>query len=439
MVLYTCNACLKEFNKKSNYLQHVENKKKPCIQTINNYPKLPDITHDLCKITQDLCKITQNYPNLETFEKNINFNKNFTNEKIIDNSDNLSENFNNNNLINNNNILEHKCNYCYKTFKTIYNLQRHLKGRCKVKKIDDEKKENIFNNLLEKEQKFNLLMNNFEILQQSNKNLQEHFINSQENIKKLQENFINSQENNKKLQENNKNLQKQIKELENKLKENNKNYDEKIKNIITKNINSNNTNNTNNTNNIVNNTNIVNNNIVIPSSKLVNFGKEDLSKIEYSEIMKKIYSPFTNGTTLFNELLLLIHFNPNHPEFQNIYMSDNNREHYMSYEDNEWKLSESAYNTIIQQIHDLKELNEDNFIEVFEDKNHKYYKPTEKLYSNLNKYFEEDDNGKRNTEFMKIVDKKLKATLYNNKDKTKENYKKLKDDIVKDKSDKLIK
>ena len=177
-----------------------------------------------------------------------------------------------------------------------------------------------------------MLLNNFEILQ-------ENFKKSQENNKSLQEHFIISQESNK-------NLQKQIKELENKLKENNKNYDEKIKNIITKNINSNNTNNT---NNIVNNTNIVNNNIVIPSSKLVNFGKEDLSKIEYSEIMKKIYSPFTNGTTLFNELLLLIHFNPNHPEFQNIYMSDNNREHYMSYEDNEWKLSESAYNTIIQQ------------------------------------------------------------------------------------------
>ena len=30
MVVYICETCKKEFNKKSNYLNHIENKKKPC-------------------------------------------------------------------------------------------------------------------------------------------------------------------------------------------------------------------------------------------------------------------------------------------------------------------------------------------------------------------------------------------------------------------------
>ena len=32
MVVYICQNCKKEFNKKSNYLNHIENKKKPCTQ-----------------------------------------------------------------------------------------------------------------------------------------------------------------------------------------------------------------------------------------------------------------------------------------------------------------------------------------------------------------------------------------------------------------------
>ncbi len=32
MVVYICENCKKEFNKKSNYLNHIENKKKPCEQ-----------------------------------------------------------------------------------------------------------------------------------------------------------------------------------------------------------------------------------------------------------------------------------------------------------------------------------------------------------------------------------------------------------------------
>jgi hypothetical protein len=400
MVLYTCEICSKEFNKKSNYLQHIENKKKPC-KIINDdiLEKTPKNT----KILQESTKKHQITPIVEQQLLNIPKNINELIEiKTILNNDNLEP--------------EHMCKFCYKIFSNNFSLNRHLKDRCKVRKIDKEKKEEIFNNLIEKEEKFNLLLKNFEILQQANQSLQY-------NYKFIQDNY-------KSVQDSNKKLQQQIKDLEIKVKESNKTYDEKIKNVITKNINSNNT---------INNTNTVNN-IIIPSDKLVNFGKEDLSKINYVTILKKIFNPFTAGVKLFDDLLNLVHFNPNLPEFQNVYMSDRNREKYMCYEDSDWKLSESAFITIMQQINSLKEINEDKFDEILEQEQHVYKNATTKLYRDVNKYFGEDDLGKKNDEFIKLVDTKMKTTLYNNSDIPKNNFKKIKDDLIakKYKSKKLI-
>ncbi len=418
MVTHTCPICFKEFHKKTHYINHTEHKKKPC------KPNISIVNENLQNFAEIDNKFAEINKNLQNFDE--------ISEKSFK-SDNFTDKTNNYNLIKNDtidNIPQHNCNYCYKKFSTIYTLQRHLSNGCKVKKIDDEKKENIFNNLLEKEQKLDLLLNNFEILQQSNKNLQENFI--------ITQNFNNKlQENNNKLQENNKHLQKQIKELENKLKENNKNYDEKIKNVISKNItsNSNNTSNTSNTSNTVN----IVNNIIVPSNKLVNFGKEDLSKIKPELILKKLNNPLINGHSLFDEFLKLIHFNPNLPEFQNVYISDINREKFMCFEDNDWKLSETAFNKIIEQLRDLKELNDIEFDDIIDDKSHKYYNAVFKLFREYNKYYEEDEKGKRNTDYISRIDKKLKTTLYNNADKTKENYKKIKDDLIKEKNDKLLK
>ncbi len=387
MVQYTCPNCFKEFKKKSNFLDHTENKKKPCKPNITNIT----IEHQEDTEThQENTKTHQNTPNIsESDEKPFDIGK-----MQFD---------------------KNTCRFCYKSFANSFSLNRHLKDRCKVKKIDNEKKEQIFNNLLEKEEKINLLINNFEI---------------------LQNNYKNSEENNHKLQESNKILQKQIKELEKKLKESNKLYDEKlkesnkvydekIKNVITKNINSNNT-----INNTVN-------NIIIPSNKLVNFGKEDLSKINYLTILKKIFNPFIGGVKLYEELLGLIHFNPDLPEYQNVYMSDRNREKYMCYEDSDWKLSESAFITIMQQISSLKELNEDKFDEILQTDKHIYKNATTKLYREINKYYGEDDFGKRNEEFIKIVDTKIKTTLYNNSDNIKNYFLKIKDEIIKNKNNNI--
>jgi len=46
-----------------------------------------------------------------------------------------------------------------------------------------------------------------------------------------------------------------------------------------------------------------------------------------------------SGVKIPDEVLKIIHFNPQYPQLSNIYISDINREKCMVYEDGEWKLS----------------------------------------------------------------------------------------------------
>ena len=102
MVIHTCERCNIEFNKKSHYLIHI-NRKFKCKEIKKDSEIFPIIPQQL-----------------------IN-NKNLDNNIII-------------------------CNYCNKIFSTIFNLNKHCKNNCKVKKIQDVEKENIFKILLAKEE-----------------------------------------------------------------------------------------------------------------------------------------------------------------------------------------------------------------------------------------------------------------------------------------------
>lgn len=88
-----------------------------------------------------------------------------------------------------------------------------------------------------------------------------------------------------------------------------------------------NTSTTNSNNNI---TNTVINNPVI---KLVNFGSEDLSKISHNVFIDTIRN---QGANLYNKAIDGIHFNKDHPENQNIYISDINRGKVMIYKNEKW-------------------------------------------------------------------------------------------------------
>jgi hypothetical protein len=136
MVLYICNVCRKTFNKKSNYLTHISNKKKPCI-----------------------------------------YNENIYNENI--NDEYRDKNY--------------KCNFCTKTFSRIDNLKRHLIERCKVRKEETQEKEAIFSNLLQRVELLeneNLQLNNKIVLLENKKETKN--IQYNKNIKNLNKGIINN-------------------------------------------------------------------------------------------------------------------------------------------------------------------------------------------------------------------------------------------------------
>ncbi len=105
MVNYTCPICSKDFSRKSDFIYHTENKKKPC-QPNKNIKSI--LIHDNPK--NELILTVKNTEN---------------NGKIF-------------------------CNYCNKEFFNNANLNKHLRNNsCKIKKELDEEKEKMFKLLLE--------------------------------------------------------------------------------------------------------------------------------------------------------------------------------------------------------------------------------------------------------------------------------------------------
>jgi len=112
---YICENCDKKFDRKSNWLVHTQNKKKPCVKIDNND-----------YITADIIP-------------KINL------------GGNLGVNLGGNlgvNLVNN----KAGCQYCLKIFSRPDSLKRHIEEeRCEVLKLQQLQKENIFKNLLYEE------------------------------------------------------------------------------------------------------------------------------------------------------------------------------------------------------------------------------------------------------------------------------------------------
>lgn len=119
MVIHTCPKCQKQFNKKSSYVDHIKNKKKPC------KPKIVEIT-------QNNIKNPQIMPGIQ--------------EKL-------------------------SCKYCLKKFSRIDSLKRHMTLTCKVIKLENEKKQNAQNDLI----KIDDLKKRFDTIMEENKNLSEGF------------------------------------------------------------------------------------------------------------------------------------------------------------------------------------------------------------------------------------------------------------------------
>lgn len=98
MVEYCCEKCGKIFNRKSNYITHRDNKKKPC----------SNFTHKILTI----------------MSKNTHFDEELFKQQDLNNN-------------NNSNIIEHICSNCNAKFKRKDNLKRHIKDNCKNNNLSD--------------------------------------------------------------------------------------------------------------------------------------------------------------------------------------------------------------------------------------------------------------------------------------------------------------
>ncbi len=353
MVKYVCEICLKEFTKKDSFIKHTEKKKKPCQQ-----------------INQNLPKFAENQKNLPKFTKN---NQNLAN--IQQQSD------------------IHVCVFCNKNFTTIYTLKRHINSRCKVKQLEDEKKENILNSLIEKEKITNL----FTMYEELNKK-------------------------NEQLIKNNEELNKKNDEL-----------NKKIEEVLKKN-----TGNTNNTQNITNNNIQIINNV----TKINPFGKESYDKLNKKDILKIMTDIKNNGKHCFNKLIDLIHFNKNIPENQNIYMGDYNRGKFMVHDGTNWNLSQNEEFIIFQVLEHVRKLyfskiDDEEFEKKFEhDRNfrNEFNTTFKKYYDYI--FDEVDDNMlsyqelQKKRDFKELMNNEVKNKLYNKKKFVLDSYEKNKTNLL---------
>jgi hypothetical protein len=217
MVKYTCERCIKEFDRKSNYKSHL-NRKIPCNWIIPTDPMLNNTTN----IVTPTDPLLNNTTNLVT-----------PTDPLLNNTTNLvtPTDPSKNKIL----TIEHKhiCLYCNKFFSKNSGVHRHMRLNCKIKKQQDGLKQELYTKLVEqkKEQDDRLTEKKKLTGNSKRKLLQEELEKKNIEIKELDkknkeisnskqkeiEEISNSKQ--KEIEEISNNKQKEIDELQNKIKE----------------------------------------------------------------------------------------------------------------------------------------------------------------------------------------------------------------------------
>ena len=192
------------------------------------------------------------------------------------------------------------CCYCDKELSSSYSLYRHKKNSCKMKGVKKEETDQS--------------TDEFEI---SNNELKE-FVPQDKMTEKIYQMLL-------KMQEENNELRVKVTRLEN---------DPKVVNNTTN-----------------NNCNI--NNGTVNNYYLVGYGKEDMSKVDHSDLLKGMRLGFNSTLNLIDS----VHFNPKYPEFHNVYISSMKNKYAMMYDGNAWTLV--MKDDLIDKLYDDKR----NYIE----------------------------------------------------------------------------
>ena len=234
--------------------------------------------------------------------------------------------------------LVHFCKFCNKGYTTETSMYRHMRSACKVKKTNDDEKDKIYERLLQVETRCKLV-------EQENKELQEK-------IKKINKTSVD--------------LSKTTNTV---IKGSNNNINTGIIN--------------NNTNNII----------------LVGYGKEDLTKLDKSDIMKALQ----NGYYSTVKLTEAVHFNPKYLEYHNVYISNIKDKYAMMFDGKRWTLTTKE--ELINQIYEDKK----NYIEEnFEDFINSLSQSRKRA---LERWLDTDDEDKK----IKEIKDSIKLLLYNSR------------------------
>ncbi len=166
----------------------------------------------------------------------------------------------------------------------------------------------------------------------------------------------------------------------------------KVDNLKEGNI-KNNINNSNNSNNNINSNNVNNTNIVV-----VNYGQEDMAKVDKKKIIECITRGAYNSAYRLTDL---IHFDPEHPENQNIYISNMKNKYAMEYKNGSWNMVTKK--ELVDKIYRNKK-------EYIEENIEEFYKSlTSKQRESLDAWLNSDDDDDKN----KSIKDDILLLLYN--------------------------
>ena len=430
MVKYKCKICDKIFYQKSHWIYHTEKRKYPCLGAVNISDEFQNIPKNGISPLLEF----QNIPKTEQLEfleekvmtKNIIEPKNIISDmEFKTNPINPDVEPNGQNGLNGLDVLDKMveitpsltCGFCNKSFSCIGNLNKHIKSNCKIKKQQDNEKELIFTQLLLKDEiikaqsekmtrqdeTINELFKKFKLIEEQNYVLQKQLDNFEKTTKSAKSiKFVKSIRTNEPANTNN-----QTGMNNNTINSNN------VSNSVSNNVSNDMSTNISNTNNIV----------------MVNFGKEDLGMIDRQHFMKIVRNSQITGVRIPEEVLKIIHFNPQYPQLSNIYISDINREKCMVYDGGEWKLSSNdkipeIIDKVVMYTYDkqeeLKELypNNKNLIDRLDVINkYNQFNDSDYLQDLIQEQIDDEvDNKakiKRCEDFQKKTYNTIKTTLYN--------------------------
>jgi hypothetical protein len=258
----------------------------------------------------------------------------------------------------------HQCKYCDKKFTTPTSMYRHMRKSCETKKDSEKEKDQIYERLLKLEESNGQI----DLLKKEN----DKQINAlkKENCKQI-----------KMLKKENGDQIDMLKKENNQLKK----EVEKIKKVAKSNKNI--------TNNTMNNI----NNGTINNVTLVAYGSEDMSKIDKIDLL----SIYQNGYNSALKLTEAVHFNPNFPEYHNVYIANMKDKYAMLYDGSNWALTMKT--DLINKIYNDKryyiEDNLDNFLESL----------TTSQVRALNRWLDTDDDDIK----TKRIKDRIKLLLYN--------------------------